>query len=287
VNTDAPWPTAEEAEARVLGIQTKLHRWATDDPDRRFADLFNLVCDPAVLLVAWRRVKGNKGARTAGVDGQTAYYIQQRRGEESFLAELRADLRARTFRPLPVRERLIPKPGSGKLRMLGIPTVRDRVVQAALKLVLEPIFEADFQPCSYGFRPNRRAQDAIAEIHLLATNHYQWVVEGDITACFDEIDHTALLARVRGRIADKRVLALVKAFLKAGILSQDGRDRETISGTHKAASCPRCWPTSRWACWTSTSSGRGRRWARPAAGADTGDAGGWPPTAWSATPTTG
>ena len=123
MNTDAPQPTLsiEEAEARVLGIQTKLHRWATDDPDRRFADLFNLVCDPAVLLVAWRRVKGNKGARTAGVDGQTVYYIQQRRGEESFLAALRANLRARMFRPLPVRERLIPKPGSGKLRMLGIP----------------------------------------------------------------------------------------------------------------------------------------------------------------------
>jgi RNA-directed DNA polymerase len=150
VNTDAPQPilSVEEAEARVLGIQTKLHRWATDDPDRRFADLFNLVHDPAVLLGAWRRVRGNKGARTAGVDGQTVYYIQQRRGEESFLAALRAALRARTFRPLPVRERLIPKPGSGKLRMLGIPTVTDRVVQAALKLVLEPIFEADFQPCS-------------------------------------------------------------------------------------------------------------------------------------------
>jgi RNA-directed DNA polymerase len=233
VNTDAPSPTPsiEEAEARVLGIQTKLHRWATDDPGRRFADLFNLVCDPAVLLVAWRRVRGTKGARTAGVDGQTVYYIQQRRGEESFLAALRADLKARTFRPLPVRERLIPKPGSDKPRMLGIPAVRDRVVQAALKLVLEPIFEADFQPCSYGFRPGRRAQDAIAEIHLLATNHYEWVVEGDITACFDEIDHTALLARVRGRIADRRVLALVKAFLKAGILTQDGRDRETITGT--------------------------------------------------------
>ena len=235
MNTGAPWPTlsGEEAEARVLGIQTKLHRWATDDPDRRFADLFNLVDDPAVLLVAWRRVRGNKGARTAGVDGQTAYYIQQRRGEESFLAELRADLNARTVSPLPVRERLIPKPGSGKLRMLGIPTVRDRVVQAALKLVLEPIFEADFQPCSYGFRPGRRAQDAIAEIHVFASppHTYEWVVEGDIQACFDEIDHTALMARVRRRIADKRVLVLVKAFLKAGILSEDGRDRETITGT--------------------------------------------------------
>ncbi len=123
MNTGAPWPTAEQAEARVLEIQTKLHRWATDAPDCRFADLFNLVCDPAVLLVAWRRVRGNKGARTAGVDGQTVYYIQQRRGEGSFLVDLRADLKARRFSPLPVRERLIPKPGSGKLRMLGIPTV--------------------------------------------------------------------------------------------------------------------------------------------------------------------
>jgi RNA-directed DNA polymerase len=117
--------------------------------------------------------------------------------------------------------------------MLGIPTVRDRVVQAALKLVLEPIFEADFLPCSYGFRPGRRAQDAIAEIHVFASppHGYEWVVEGDIQACFDEIDHAALMGRVRQRIADKRVLALVKAFLKAGILNQDGGVRDTITGT--------------------------------------------------------
>jgi RNA-directed DNA polymerase len=132
VNTGAPSPTPsiEEAEARVLGIQTKLHRWATDDPDRRFADLFNLVCDPAVLLVAWRRVRGNKGARTAGVDGQTVSYIQQRRGEESFLAELRADLKACRFRSSARAGAADPKPGSGKLRMLGIPTVRDRASRA-------------------------------------------------------------------------------------------------------------------------------------------------------------
>jgi RNA-directed DNA polymerase len=230
VNTDAPWPSLAEAEARVLGIQTKLHRWASDDPGRRFADLFNLVCDPAVLLVAWHRVKGNRGARTAGVDGQTARTIRAGRGEAGFLADLRADLKARRFAPLPVRERLMPKAG-GKLRRLGIPTVRDRVVQAALKLVLEPIWEADFEPCSYGFRPNRRAQDAIAEIHLLASNSYEWVVDADITACFDEIDHAALLDRVRRRIGDKRVLALVKAFLKAGVLTAEGTDRETLAGT--------------------------------------------------------
>src|SRR5215210_9559082 len=107
---------------------------------------------------------------------------------------------------------MIPKAG-GKLRRLGIPTVADRVVQASLKAVLEPIFEADFQPCSYGFRPNRRAQDAIAEIHNLASRSYEWVLEGDITACFDEIDHAALMGRVGDRIGDRRVLGLVKAFL--------------------------------------------------------------------------
>jgi RNA-directed DNA polymerase len=231
VNTGAPLPTPQAAEARVLEIQAKLHRWATDDPDRRFDDLFNLVCDPAFLLVGWRRVRGNKGARSAGVDGETAYYVQTVRGEEGFLAELRASLKHRSFRPLPVRERMIPKPGSTKRRRLGIATVRDRVVQAALKLVLEPIFEATFAPCSYGFRPGRRAQDAIAEIHHLASHSYEWVLEGDITACFDEISHPALLDRVRQRIGDRRVLALVKAFLKAGILGEDGAVRDTITGT--------------------------------------------------------
>jgi RNA-directed DNA polymerase len=234
VNTDAPWPTlsVEEAEARVLGIQTKLHHRATDDPGRRFDDLFNLVCDPAFLLVAWRRVKGNKGARTAGVDGRTAFYVSAVRGEDGYLADLRAELKARRFRPLPVAERLIPKPGGSK-RRLGIPTVADRVVQAALKLVLEPIFEADFQPCSYGFRPGRRAQDTIAEIHHLTSRPagYEWVLEGDITACFDTIDHTALIQRVRRRIGDRRVLALIKAFCKAGILTQDGARQDTITGT--------------------------------------------------------
>ena len=205
MNTGAPWPTAEQAAARVLRMQTKLHQWAVADPDRRFDDLFNLVADPAFLLVAWGRVRGNRGARTAGVDGIVVRRIESGCGVEEFLAELRADLKARRFVPLPVRERMIPKSG-GKLRRLGIPTVRDRVVQAALKLVLEPIFEADFHPCSYGFRPKRRAHDAIAEIHLFSTRSYEWVLDGDIEACFDSIDHTALTGRVRRRVGDKRVL---------------------------------------------------------------------------------
>jgi RNA-directed DNA polymerase len=129
-----------------------------------------------------------------------------------------------------VRQRRIPK-GNGKLRSLGIPTAADRTVQAALKLVLEPIFEADFSPCSYGFRPGRRAYDAIAEIHMLASNSYEWVLDGDIEACFDEISHPVLLGRVRRRIADRRVVALVKAFLKSGVLSEDGIRRDTTTGT--------------------------------------------------------
>jgi len=227
VNTDEPWPSLEEAEARVLRIQTKLHQWATDDPGCQFDDLFNLVVDPAFLVVAWERVRANKGGRTAGVDGVAPRTVAS---PARLLTGLRAELKARTFNPMPVREVLIPKAG-GKTRMLGIATARDRVVQASLKLVLEPIFEADFKSCSYGFRPRRRAQDAIAEIHLLASHSYEWVLEGDIKACFDEIAHSPLMGRVRDRIGDKRALALVKAFLHAGILSEDGVERDTITGT--------------------------------------------------------
>ena len=229
MNTDDLWPDADIAWWQVLKIQTKLHQWATDDPGRRFDDLYNLVYDPAVLVDAWERVKANRGARSAGVDGQTAYYIKAVRGEQAFLSELRDDLKARRFQPDAVREVMIPKPG-GKRRRLGIATVRDRVVQAALKAVLEPIFEADFQPCSYGFRPGRRAQDAIADIHYLTSRSYEWVVEGDIKACFDEISHSGLLARVRKRVGDKRVLSLVKAFLKSDILGEDRQLRESSTG---------------------------------------------------------
>ncbi len=121
---------------------------------------------------------------------------------------------------------MIPTPG-GKRRRLGIPTVRHRVAQAALKLVLEPIFEAGFKPCSYGFRPTRRAQDAVAEIHHFChfcSRSYEWVFEGDIDACFDSIDQVALMDRLQARVGDRRVLRLVKAFLKAGVLIEDGAE---------------------------------------------------------------
>ena len=229
MNIGAPWPDLKEAERRVHVMQSKLHHWATSDPGRRFDDLYNLVYDPAFLVVAWNRVKTNKGARSAGIDEIAPRSIL---AEGEFLDGLRQALKARRFIPARLREKTIPKPG-GKVRRLGIPTVADRVVQSVLKLVIEPIFEADFKPCSYGFRPKRRAQDAIAEIHFLGSpvRNYEWVFEADITACFDEISHSALLERVRRRIGDRRVLGLIKAFLRAGILTEAGLDRDTITGT--------------------------------------------------------
>jgi RNA-directed DNA polymerase len=230
VKTPAPL-SVQEAEQRVLGWQTKLHRWAAQDAQARFGDLFNLVCDPATLLVAWERVKRNRGSRTAGVDGQTRARVEQI-GVEGVLAELRQELKDGTYRPLPARERLIPK-RSGKLRSLGISTVRDRIVQTAAKVVLEPIFEADFCPTSYGFRPGRRAQDAVEEVRFFinAPRSYEWVIEGDVEDCFGSIHHGLLMEQVRGRVTDKRVLRLIRRFLAAGIMHEHGSLTATPSGT--------------------------------------------------------
>jgi RNA-directed DNA polymerase len=216
---------------RVRGMQIKLHRWAGEDSSRRFSDLFNLVYDPAFLVHAWERVSSNKGARAPGVDKATVAMIETWIGVEEFLGQIRDSLKSGEFGPVEVRQVRIPKGTTGKFRKLGIPTVADRVVQASLKAVLEPIFEADFQPCSYGFRPNRRAHDAIAEIHHYGTHGYRWVLECDIKACFDEIGHTALMDRLRARIKDKRICALVKAFLKSGVMTETGDREETPAGT--------------------------------------------------------
>lgn len=232
MNIDEPrWADLHEATLRVRTMQTKLHHWAVSDPDRLFNDVFNLVYDRDFLTVAWGRVKGNKGARTAGVDRRIPALIGVGAETAEFLEETRRLLKSRAFSPLPVRERLIPKPASSKLRRLGIPTARDRVVQASLALVLEPIFEADFKPVSYGFRPNRRAQDAVAEIHALGTRNYHWVFEADIEACFDQLKHSAVIAEVRKRVSDKRVLTLIGKFLKAGIMTAEGKVRKSSTGT--------------------------------------------------------
>ncbi|WP_326770927.1 group II intron reverse transcriptase/maturase (plasmid) [Streptomyces sp. NBC_01591] len=231
MNSSAPsWPNVYEAERRVLDHQRKLHRWARADPERRFGDVINLICDRATLLVAWERVAGNKGARTAGVDAVTRRHVEEDVGVLPFLEELRSALRDGTFTALPVRQGSIPK-RNGKIRLLGIPTLRDRVAQMALKLVLEPVFEVDFYPSSYGYRPGRRAQDAIAEIHQLTSRSYEWVVEGDITACFDNVDHQVLMGLVEERVSDRKVLRLVRAFLRAGIVKRHGGLAASLTGT--------------------------------------------------------
>jgi RNA-directed DNA polymerase len=231
VNTGAPLPGLAEAQGRVLHYQRKLHEWASADAERRFCDLWNLVCDPATLVVAWSRVSRNRGSRTAGVDAATRRHVEAS-GVEQFLTGLRGELKAGTFRPLPVRERLIPK-RDGRMRRLGIPTLKDRVAQMALKLVMEPIFESGFYTSSYAYRPGRRCQDAIAEIvHFTkAPSHYEWVVETDVEACFDQLSHSLILEEVRRRIVDKRVLALVRLFLRAGLMSEMGRLQRTVTGT--------------------------------------------------------
>ena len=205
-------------------------RWKRTRLAGHLASGLPVFSDPAFLLEAWERVRGNKGGRTAGVDHQTVYDIENRIGVEVFLARIREDLRSGQFRALPVREAKIPK-ANGKLRRLGIPTVRDRVVQGALKLVLEPIFEADFSPCSYGFRPQRRAMDAIAEIHLLGSHGHSWVLDADIAACFDEISHPALMDRVRHGSRTRRSWRWSSRSSRPESLSTEGLLRESHMGT--------------------------------------------------------
>lgn len=188
------------------------------------------------MLVAWERVKRNRGSRTAGVDGSTRERIE-RQGVQQFLDELRRSLRERTYTPLPVREHAIRKRGSGKVRTLGIPALADRIVQMALVLVLEPIFEADFCPTSYGFRPGRRAQNAIEEVRhpINPPARYEWVIEGDVENCFGSIDPGLLLVELRRRITDKRVLGLLRQCLGAGIMTEQGSLAATPSGTPQGA----------------------------------------------------
>lgn len=223
---------SREPEDWVLTWQTKFHEWAAKDRSFRFHDIYNLVYDRRTLWTAWQHIRSNKGSRTAGVDGVTRYQVEERIGVTSFLNSIYQELRNGTYRPIPVRQKGIPKK-NGKIRYLGIPSLRDRVVQQALRMVLEPILEADFYESSYAYRPGRRAQDAIAEIYQFAHPHsgYQWVIEGDITACFDHIDHGILISKLRERITDRKVLRLVKLFLQAGVITEMGERRSTLTGT--------------------------------------------------------
>jgi RNA-directed DNA polymerase len=224
--SDVPSKPPEE---RTTELQSKLYQAAQRDPRRSFHALYDKLYLGYVLWTAWEQVRKNRGA--AGVDQQTLAEIEAL-GVEPFLAEIAQALRAKTYRPQPVRRVEIPKgpPGSGKTRPLGIPTVRDRVVQAAAKLVLEPIFEADFEGTSFGFRPGLGPHEALAAVQQNARDGYRWVVDADIEQFFDTLDHQQLMAALRRRISDGELLRLIYRWLKAGYLL-DGSYHNTNRGS--------------------------------------------------------
>ena len=218
-----------ETPDKIRTLQRKLYCKAKAEPAFRFYLLYDKICREDILRHAYRLARANAGA--PGVDGVTFAQIETQ-GVDAWLASLREELASKTYRPAPVRRVMIPKPGGGE-RPLGIPTIRDRVVQTAAKLVLEPIFEADFEEGIYGYRPGRSATDAIQEVHRLICRGYTDVVDADLSKYFDTIPHADLLKSVARRCCDRHVLRLIKLWLTAPIEERDGAGRRQMRGGKK------------------------------------------------------
>ena len=211
---------------KIRNLQRKLYLKAKAEPDFRFYLLYDKVYREDILSHAYRLARANKGA--PGVDGQTFEGIEAS-GLEAWLSGIRDDLRAKTYRPQPVRRVMIPKPVGGE-RPLGIPTIRDRVVQTAVNLVIEPIFEADLEPDAYGYRPGRSAIDAVKKVHRLLCQGHTDVVDADLSKYFDTISHRELMQSVARRIVDRNVLRLIKTWLKAPVEERDGGGKRRLTG---------------------------------------------------------
>jgi group II intron reverse transcriptase/maturase len=221
----------------IIKTQRSLAVKATHQSHHQFDHLYRIICQEEWIRAALDAVLSNKGARTAGIDGVTKKAFTSDETRDAFARDLRELLRTGRFRPVPVRRVYIPK-ANGKRRPLGIPVLRDRVVQMLLKMVLEPIWESDFLACSNGFRPRRRTMDCIARLdsYINRSNKFYWVIEGDIRGAFDNIHHEVLLRLLAERIADRRILALVARFLKAGVM-EGGLVQRTDLGTPQGGIC--------------------------------------------------
>lgn len=225
-------PKANNTIGKVQQLQRKLYLAAKKNSKRKFHALYDKISREDVLKEAWKRVKTKKGA--GGIDGISLKDVENY-GVEKLLGEIRQEIQNGSYRPKPVKRVFIPK-SDGKKRPLGIPVIKDRIVQMAAKIVIEPVFEADFKECSYGFRPKRDAHQALEVVRKACNKHGWWVVDADIQGYFDSINHEKLMKLVEIRINDRRMLKLIRQWLKAGVMV-DGKYEESEKGSPQGRLC--------------------------------------------------